>query len=366
VSAEVVVDLSAVQFGERERVLLRYGPLSASAFRYESGVAAVRLGNERGEAVLLPFQGQQVWSARFYGRELGMRSMFAEPRPTREYLENYGGLLLHCGLTAMGVPGPEDRHPLHGELPNAPFQRAWLFAGSDGRGQYLGLGGEYEHIVAFSHHYVARPLVRLRAGAALLEVEFAARNLKRTQMEYMYLAHINLRPVDNGRLLYSAPCAPGRVRVRRSIPAHVRVRAGYREFLEELERQPERHNVLLPELPFDPEVVLYLDYLADEEGWAHSLQVHPDGSADYVAHRPAQLPKGIRWICRTPDQDALGLVLPATAEPEGYTAESAKGNVRVLPPGGEFRCQYTFGVLSAEEASEVGRRIERLLRSSAQ
>jgi hypothetical protein len=38
-----------------------------------------------------------------------------------------------------------------------------------------------------------------------------------------------------------------------------------------------------------------IDYLADEEGWAHSLQVHPDGSADYVRHRPTELDKSMRY-----------------------------------------------------------------------
>ena len=76
-----------------------------------------------------------------------------------------------------------------------------------------------------------------------------------------------------------------------------------------------------------------IDYLADDEGWAHSMQVHPDGSADFIRHRPEQLDKGVRWIYRSPDQDALGIILPATAEPEGYTAEKAKGNVKVLACG---------------------------------
>ena len=49
------------------------------------------------------------------------------------------------------------------------------------------------------------------------------------------------------------------------------------------------------------------------------MQVHPDGTADYIGHRPDQLDHGVRWICRTPDQDALGICLPATAEPEGYS-----------------------------------------------
>jgi hypothetical protein len=113
-------------FGQKEKILANYAGLSAIAFQYDSGVCGLGLKNELGQLVLLPFQGQQIWSAEFGGRNLTMKSMFAEPRPTREYLETYGGFLLHCGATAMGVPSKEDTHPLHGELPNAPFQRAYL------------------------------------------------------------------------------------------------------------------------------------------------------------------------------------------------------------------------------------------------
>jgi hypothetical protein len=180
-------------------------------------------------------------------------------------------------------------------------------------------------------------------------------------MELMYLAHANFRPVDHGRLVYSAPCTPQHVRVRSSIPSHVRPAPGYREFLEELAAHPEQHNVLAPGLAFDPEVVFFVDYLADAAGWAHSMQLHPDGSADFIRHRPSQLDHGVRWISRTPDQDALGIVLPATAEPEGYSAEKAKGHVKTLAGGAEWRCDMELGALTPIEAQAELAQIERLL-----
>lgn len=48
-----------------------------------------------------------------------------------------GAFALHCGALAMGCPGPEDDHQLHGELPNAPYQQAWLQTGSDEDGDYI-------------------------------------------------------------------------------------------------------------------------------------------------------------------------------------------------------------------------------------
>ena len=360
-ATQTTVRLMPQYFGERERVLAQRGPLSASTFRYDSGVCGLRLENELGQLVMLPYQGQQIWSAGFGERELTMKSMFSEPQPTREYLDTYGGFLLHCGATAMGVPTDEDSHPLHGELPNAPYQEAHLVFGEDDRGAYVSLGGRYQHTVAFSHNYLAEPLVKLYQGSTLLDASMNITNLKKTDMEFMYLAHINFCPADNGRLVYSAPCTPQHVRVRKSIPSHVRPLPGYKEFLGDLERHPEKHNLLRPDLLFDPEVVFFLDYVADQDGWAHSMQVLPDGAADYVAHRPAQLDTGVRWISRTPDQDALGLILPATAEPEGYSAEKAKGNIKIIPAQSRYRIDMVIGVLDATEATRMESKIQGMI-----
>jgi hypothetical protein len=358
---EIKINLYPAMFGERERVLLEQGDLIVSTFAYDSGVQALRIANKASNLVLLPFQGQQIWSAEFGGRDLTMRSMFDAPRDTFNYLETYGGFLIHCGATAMGVPTKDDNHPLHGELPNARYQAAWLLVGQDEGGDYIALSGHYQHTVAFSHNYLAEPLVKLYAGSSIIHVEMTITNLKNSEMELMYLAHANFRPVDHARLVYSAPGTPDAVRVRRSIPSHVRPKPGYAEFLEELAQEPQKHHVLSPELMFDPEVVFFIDYLADEDGWAYSLQVHPDGQADVVRHKPSQLNKGVRWICRTADQDALGLVLPATAEPEGYLAEKAKGNVKILPPHGEFYFEYALGALNVDEAQKMEEKIAGIL-----
>ncbi len=148
---ETVLWLHRSFFSEKERKVAELGELSATVFLFDSGVAAVRVTNSRGQATILPFQGQQIWDARFDDRVLTMKSMFTQPHPTREYLATYGGLLIHCGATAMGVPTREDSHPLHGELPNAPYDTAWLALGSDERGPYMAVGGEYRHTIAFNY-----------------------------------------------------------------------------------------------------------------------------------------------------------------------------------------------------------------------
>ncbi len=349
------VELQRRSFGEKERLVAEGAGLSVSAFRYDSGIEALRLRNRRGECIILPFKGQQIWSANFDGREIGMRSMFHEPVATERYLETYGAFFIHCGVTAIGAPGPEDDHPLHGELPNAPYQRAWLVF--DEEASTATVAGSYRHTVAFKVNYLATASTQLQVDSAMLHIGLSIENLKRTPMELMYLGHVNFRPVDHSELIYSAICSPATVRVRRSIPSHISPPPGYAEFLAQLAENPGLHNVLKPSLVFDPEVVFAIDMLADAAGWVHGLQRHPDGTGDYVTYRKSQAPKTIRWICRTPDQDAIGIAFPATAGVEGYTVEKAKGNVVTVEGGTTWAIGVKAGAVTVQEADSIAAQI---------
>jgi len=359
---QTTVHLTSEQFTPRETLLCEQGELTASIFRYPSGVCALRLKNSLGELVLLPYQGQQIWDASMCGRRLTMKSMFDQPLPARDFLSTYGAFLLHCGATVMGSPGPDDTHPLHGELPNAPYQCAALVFGTDGKGDYIGLTGTYRHTIAFNYNYTATPLVKLYAGSSIFTVAMTVHNQKASPMPLMFLEHVNFLPVNGGRMAQTVICNPENMRVRANIPSFMEVAPGYREFVKLLQEHPERHLVLDPGLVYDPEMVLYLNYLADENGWAHTLQVHPDGSADLLRHHPEQLNHGVRWICRTADQQALGIE-PCTAEVEGFTAEKQKGNVRSLPGGATFTTELEIGVLMTEDARREEMLIEQVLRS---
>ena len=100
------IELYDQMFNEKERSLCQFDAFSITTFRYNSGVAALRIINARGEIIVLPFQGQQIWRANFDGRDLTMRSMFDEPVSTRDYLENYGAFMIHCGITGSRSAWP--------------------------------------------------------------------------------------------------------------------------------------------------------------------------------------------------------------------------------------------------------------------
>ena len=88
-------------------------------------------------------------------------------------------------------------------------------------------------------------------------------------------------------------------------------------------------------------------------GFAHALQKHPNGTADYVRCRPDQAPLCTRWICRTPDQDGLGIAFPSTSGVEGYTAEKAKGRVKTLQSGDTWRVEIKLGLFTASETEQT-------------
>ena len=100
----------------------------------------------------------------------------------------------------------------------------------------------------------------------------------------------------------------------------------------------------------------------DENGWAHYMQVHPDESADYIRYKPEELDHNTRWISRTEDQAGLGLAVPATCDPEGYTAEKNKGNIKEIPARTSVSFSVAAGCLEKEEAKEMEGLIDQLVK----
>ena len=67
---------------------------------------------------------------------------------------------------------------------------------------------------------------------------------------------------------------------------------------------------------------------------------------------------GVSWICRTKDEDALGLVLPATAGHRGYSTEKKLGNIEILPAGERVQFTVQLGILNPSQAEDIREKIE--------
>jgi hypothetical protein len=335
-------------WSDTARPVLESEHLSAHAFTYPSGVKALSLHNSRGRLVVLPWQGQMIWAAEFDGHDLTMRNLFDQPRPTPTIMGTYGCFMFHAGLLRNGCPAPEDDHPLHGEMPCAPMDRAWLEAGEDEAGTYLRLTGDYEYVQGFGDRYCASPSVTLRPDSGLFEIGMQVLNQAGKPMDLMYMAHMNYAYVEGAR--FSQPLGFERQRMRASVPAHVHPTEHWKAYMAGLTKDPSQLQALdSPEL-YDPEVVSFFDGVrADEQGQAHFFLEHPDGAAFYTRYSPAQFSHATRWVLHNVDQQVGAFILPATCEPEGYNAERAKGTVRSLAPGERAVFSLTTGYLSTSE-----------------
>ncbi|HEY9595576.1 MAG TPA: DUF4432 family protein [Spirochaetia bacterium] len=345
-------------FSTTPRVICDFEGLTATAFQFTSGVQAVRIENPSGHIIVLPFQGQQVWDAVFHGRRLTMRNFFPEPQPATQLLDSYGAFLFHCGALRMGTPAAEDTHPLHGELPNAPYQEAWLVLGDDAGGPYLGVSGSYTWIKAFGDTYRATPRAVLHRDSTVVDVEMAIENLAHAPMDLMYMCHVNFLPAMNGDIVQATGWSTKDMVLRSSIPSHVHPTPEYLKFMEALKANPEVTRHIRPEDQYNPEFVFYVRNLRhDAKGLTHMMQKHPDGSADYISWDVTRLDHAVRWILIHEDQKVMAMALPSTCDPEGYVAEKKKGNVRTIPPLGREVFSVRAGYLDMAES----RRIESLI-----
>lgn len=357
----VIIPLPRAHFGPARTVIARRDGATVTGWRTALGIEMLEIVTPRGRVELLPYLGQMLWDATFDGVRLTMQSAFAEPRPAQSIVETYGCLAYHSGLLRNGCPGPQDDHPLHGEMACADMDSAWLEfgsdAGKDSGGAFVRLAGQVDFIRGFGPHYRATPSVTLRDGSRI-EMAMTVENRSGLAMDLMYMCHVNFAFVAGGRIHQMAPFTPGRTRVRRDVPAHVQPTQAYRDFIDRLAADPgESARLDQPDL-WDPEQVLYVERPGtDSAGESHALLERPEGDGFVMSWRPDQFPHLARWILKGADASVAAFALPSTCEPEGYTAEKAKGNVRSLAPGKTAHFVTRFGYTTQAETAALAKDI---------
>ena len=329
------INLANVAFTEKPTLLAEDGEFKAVAFRYTTGVAALKVSNRRGSFTILPWMGQMIWRCDFDGRELAMKSIYDEPKDCQAcFNESYGCFMMHCGLTAMGNPTAEDTHVGHAELPIIRYREAYLEFGSDKAGAYVAVDGTAFHDMCFTYNYSFSPRVVLRRGAAKLEISATVKNLKDIPLEYYYLCHVNHRPVDGSRIVESPLKRPPIINHEVPDDYYKPWADATNAWLAELDRDYRAQSVVGAKgESYRPEIVNCYFHKADKSGWATVKQMYPKGGGVFVRYRPSELPYATRWIARTKDEDAMGMCLPATSEHKGRHFCRANGQQRYLAPG---------------------------------
>ncbi len=122
---------------------------------------------------------------------------------------------------------------------------------------------------------------------------------------------------------------------------------------------PELGRALDPRERYDPEQVFYVKGLKrGADGLIHFMLLRPEGDAFAIAWDPEPTPRTIRWILDNKDQRVATFAMPATCEPEGYTAEKRKGDLRSLVSGAKARFVTQVGYVDKAHAASEAARIE--------
>ena len=332
------VPLLRAGFSEHPHIVLENDDFRVTSFLYASGVEAIRIQNSRGELVILPWMGQMIWDAKFDGYDLTMRNMFRQPKPTTEVVGTYGCFAFHSGLLANGCPSPEDTHPLHGEMACAAMDEAWLEIDDD----TLSVGGCYEYVMGFGHHYQACPMVVMYKSSALFDIKMAVKNLASIAMPLQYMCHMNYAYVANATFRQNIPA--NALKLRESIPAHVKPTEPWLAFNQRILKGEASVTILNEPDFYDPEIVFFADKLDTYTDKPEFSMIAPDGTTFVTRFSSAELNYVTRWILYNGDQQVAAFALPATCRPEGYLAAQHNGTLLHIEPQATRSFTVTTGI----------------------
>lgn len=336
-----VINLTRNQFSGQAFCLVENGELSVTLFTYPSGIEAVTLRNSRGFITVLPFYGQMIWDAQFDGHSLRMANPFSEPKWGDSVIDTYGCFAFHSGLLSNGCPAPEDTHPLHGEMPCARMDRAFLRVDENS----VTLGGDHEYVKGFGHHYLASPSVKLAAGESLMTIAMGVTNLAGAPMPLQYMCHMNYAYLPQATFSQNIPTEA--FQLRTSIPGHVHPTPQWLEYTAGLARNPAALKALDQPQFYDPEIVFFADNLASYTNRAEFFMRSPgEGPCFVTRFNTAQFNYATRWILHNAFQKVAAFVLPATCRPEGQLAARQAGTLIELAPGATREFSVQTGLAS--------------------
>ena len=280
-----------------------------------------------------------IWDAVFDQLSLKMASAFDKPYLGTQVTDTYGMFQFTSGVLASGTPSETDQHPLHGEYPMTKIDHIYLEFDQDN----IIIGGEYEYVKGFGYHYRTHNTVIMHAASALIDIGLKVTNLSNYQtMPLQYLNHLNYCYVNGATMSANVP--ENALKLRRSIPAHVKPTANWRAFNRELQTSGEVIEVLDDGSRFDPEIVYMstdLRPFVDRAVFKMSL---PDGPTCVTAFSTKELPFVTRWLLHNPDQQVAAFAIPGTSHPDGYNAASQAGTLIHLAAGETQSFTVTTGI----------------------
>lgn len=333
-----IIPLHKSLFTDRPNLILENNHFTISAFRYASGIEGLRVENSQGHLIILPFLGQMIWDAEFCGQNLKMANMFSEPKPVKTVVETYGCFAFHSGLISNGCPSPDDNHPLHGEMPCATMDSAWLVLSE----LSVQVCGCYEYVMGFGHHYLAAPSVTINADSALFDIKMSVTNLASVPMPLQYMYHMNYAYIEDAQFSQNIP--ESAIVVRESIPGHVQPTPQWLVFNQALKSGEAALNQLNQPQMCDPEIVFFIDNLVQYTATPEFRMTSTQGTTFVTRFKASEFNYATRWILYNGDQKVGAFVLPATCRPEGFLAAKHNQTLIWLAAGEHRQFTVTTGV----------------------
>lgn len=356
--------LDKLDYSTKEENIFQSSDFKITFFKYDSGIDAIKLYAKNFSFVILPFMGHQIWSYEYQGEIISQKSIFDSPLNTKKFGDTYGAFLIHCGLININGPSESEDYPIHGELPFANFKNNRIEIGEDENGEYIGITGIYEYKNSQDYYWEYIPMLKIRKNSDVLEMEIKINNKRYDELNYVFMCHMNWLGVDKSRLVYSAKKDYENFRIQ-DLPL---IATSERErnllnFVESIKEDPFKLDIVdFENQIFAPELCVNIKYEKDSKGFAHSMQILPDGKAYYVSFDATKLPFGLRWYCKSNEENGLGFCLPTTGSNESTKHQYEKGYFNTIPSYSSDSFKFKFGVLQENEAKNIEEKIKKIIK----
>jgi hypothetical protein len=320
------------------------------------GVRTARLRTGGGlSATILIDRGLDIYDADFNGMPLAWISSTGPAHPAyyeepgAGWLRGFGGgLMVTCGLTAMGAASVDEgvELGLHGRASNIPASHVNAGGNWEGDQYVMFVEGQVRETAVFGENLLLRRRIEAHLGENRISVSDTVFNEGFQRAPHMLLYHVNagFPVVDDGSRLI----AP----TRRVTPRDEDARGALNEY-----------DSFDAPIPNFREQVFFHDMAAAPDGYVTVGLVNPalsggQGFGLYVRYRQRELPCYNEWKMMGEGVYTVGME-PATTHTLGRAAARADGSLQFLMPGEERHYHVQFGVLSSQ--AEIARLEEQAL-----
>ncbi|MEP6755876.1 MAG: aldose 1-epimerase family protein [Chthonomonadales bacterium] len=337
----------------RDELLQRVGDISqlarikptTLADGFEDGVKSLDVTNGSGLTFsVLASRGLDISTATYNGHALAWRSAqtdkhpaFFEPTEKNWLRTFYGGLLVTCGLTTIGMDSEDagQKLGLHGRASHLPATYVTYSGEWEGDEYHLSVSGKMREAIIFGENIEWRRTIHTRLGEKRFWVIDEVENMGYSTSPHMFLYHINLGfPVVNENSRFFSPT----------------VVAEPRDSVAEVGK--EDYNRFQPPTSGFNEKCYFHTMKPNAEGLVTTGIVNPDllngeGLGLYVTYHQSQFPYFCEWKMMGQGNYVVGLE-PGNALVLGRAKERELGRLQFIEPG-EIRKYHTeFGVVSGK------------------